>query len=67
MKVLYKHDLETKNFMKSCLSHIDNDAARHAFISGTAKKGVAGILIDEVNFLEYVHGILPWYARVASC
>ena len=46
--------------------YIDNDAARHAFISGTAKKGVAGILIDEVNFLEYVHGILPWYARVAS-
>ena len=46
--------------------YIDNDAARRAFISGTAKKGVAGILIDEVNFLEYVHGILPWYARVAS-
>ena len=46
--------------------YIDNDAARHAFISGTAKKGVAGILIDEVNFLEYVHGVLPWYARVAS-
>ena len=46
--------------------YIDNDAARHAFISGTSKKGVAGILIDEVNFLEYVHGILPWYARVAS-
>ena len=45
--------------------YIDNDAARHAFISGTAKKGVAGI-IDEVNFLEYVHGILPWCARVAS-
>ena len=41
---------------------IDNDAARHA----SAKKGIAGILVDEVNFLEYVHGILPWYARVAS-
>ena len=45
---------------------IDNDAARHAYIAGSAKKGVAGILVDEVNFLEYVHGILPWYARVAS-
>ena len=46
--------------------YIDNDAARHAYIAGSTKKGVAGILIDEVNFLEYVHGILPWYARVAS-
>ena len=46
--------------------YIDNNAAEHAFISGTAKKGVAGILIDEVNFLEYVHGILPWYVRVPS-
>ncbi|CAE7480360.1 unnamed protein product [Symbiodinium sp. CCMP2592] len=46
--------------------YIDNDAARHAYIAGSSKKGVAGILIDEVNFLEYVHGILPWYARVAS-
>ena len=46
--------------------YIDNDAARHAYIAGSAKKGVAGILVDEVNFLEYVHGILPWYARVAS-
>ena len=45
---------------------IDNDAARHAYIAGSAKKGIAGILVDEVNFLEYVHGILPWYARVAS-
>ena len=48
------------------ICYIDNDAARHAYIAGSAKKGVAGILIDEVNFLEYVHGILPWYARVAS-
>ena len=24
------------------------------------------MLVDEANFLEYVHGILPWYARVAS-
>ena len=46
--------------------YIDNDAARHAYIAGSAKKGVAGVLVDEVNFLEYVHGILPWYARVAS-
>ena len=45
---------------------IDNDAARHAYIAGSAKKGIAGVLVDEVNFLEYVHGILPWYARVAS-
>ncbi|CAE7198920.1 ANKRD50 [Symbiodinium sp. CCMP2592] len=48
------------------ICYIDNDAARHAYIVGSSKKGVAGILIDEVNFLEYVHGILPWYARVAS-
>ncbi|CAE7369217.1 unnamed protein product [Symbiodinium sp. CCMP2592] len=48
------------------ICYIDNDAARHAYIAGSSKKGVAGILIDEVNFLEYVHGILPWYARVAS-
>ena len=48
------------------ICYIDNDAARHAYIAGSAKKGVAGILIDEFNFLEYVHGILPWYARVAS-
>ena len=46
--------------------YIDNDAARYAYIAGSSKKGVAGLLIDEVNFLEYVHGILPWYARVAS-
>ena len=46
--------------------YIDNDAARYAYIAGSPKKGVAGLLIDEVNFLEYVHGILPWYARVAS-
>ena len=24
------------------------------------------MLVDEANFLEYVHGFLPWYARVAS-
>ncbi|CAE7668743.1 ANKRD50 [Symbiodinium sp. CCMP2592] len=48
------------------ICYIDNDAARHAYIAGSSKKEVAGILIDEVNFLEYVHGILPWYARVAS-
>ena len=46
--------------------YIDNDAARYAYIAGSSKKGVAGLLIDEVNFLEYVHGTLPWYARVAS-
>ena len=46
--------------------YLDNDAARHAYISGSAKKGVAGMLVDEANFLEYVHGFLPWYARVAS-
>ncbi|CAE7783991.1 pol [Symbiodinium sp. CCMP2592] len=38
------------------ICYIDNDAARHAYIAGSSKKGVAGILIDEVNFLEYVHG-----------
>ena len=46
--------------------YIDNDAARFAFIAGNSKKGVAGILVDEANFIEYVHGILPWYSRVAS-
>ncbi|CAE7032794.1 unnamed protein product [Symbiodinium sp. CCMP2592] len=38
------------------ICYIDNDAARHAYVAGSSKKGVAGILIDEVNFLEYVHG-----------
>ena len=45
--------------------YINNDAARHASSQAQAKKGVAGILVDEVNFLEYVHGLLPWYAKVA--
>ena len=30
--------------------YIDNDAARYAYIAGSSKKGVAGLLIDEVNF-----------------